>query len=391
MPVRRAHLRILLINDYEELIGGGEAYVRDLGQLLQERGHATELLAGSADWSAARSLVERWFSTSFYRRTSEAIRRFRPDVVHLHNCSRNISPSPALAARRARVPVVMTVHDAHIVCPKTWMIYADGDPCPHGFGRKCLPSDCQTVRMGWTNTSYHALKFAKVWLHRTILKNCVDVFVCPTRWLAVGVQRSLPAANVRYLPNFPAPRPTPVGSWRQTRAGEELRLLFVGRLSREKGLDTLLEAISLLGEKQEDFLLDVAGDGPLRDNLQRQCRRLHIEDRVIFHGWLGLEELDALYAAATALVVPSLMMENGPLVVLDAMAHGLPASGERSWRARRVDQEQYQRRPLPGRRPKGPRGETHYSARRSTAPPRTRRGGLDRVSSVQCRNSRQRA
>ena len=114
-----------------------------VGRLLEARGHEVRELTGPTG-PTAWSLVSRWFNPYSYHVTARTIKAFQPDVAHLHGCSRHLSPTVALAVHRAGIPLVMTVHDAHIVCPKTWMIYADGEPCPHGFGYRCLISNCHT-------------------------------------------------------------------------------------------------------------------------------------------------------------------------------------------------------------------------------------------------------
>lgn len=314
--------RVLLINDYAGSLGGAEGYTRALRRMLEDTGYETVEISGTPK-AGFGSLIGRWFSPTFYLQAARTIRAFRPDIVHVQNCSRNVSPSPILAARRARVPIVMTVHDAHLVCPKTWMIYADGKPCPYGFGYRCLTSNCHTERMGLSATPYHSLKFGKVWLHRQILRACVDTFISPSRWLGRWIGESLGAKSVVHVPNFAPRRRTATvrGAGR-----DSSRLLFAGRLVREKGADLLISALALLPPSVN---LDVAGDGPQREELERQCRDVGVASRITFHGDLSQEDLHSLYARSAALIVPSRWMENSPLVIFEALAAGLPVIGAR--------------------------------------------------------------
>jgi len=72
------------------------------------------------------------FSLKYYFLTKKIIKEFNPDVVHIHNFSRYISPSPIVAAKKMRKRVVLTVHDFHIYCPKSWGIFQDGKVCKKG-------------------------------------------------------------------------------------------------------------------------------------------------------------------------------------------------------------------------------------------------------------------
>jgi glycosyltransferase involved in cell wall biosynthesis len=266
------------------------------------------------------SLFSRWLNPWAYWRTQRAIAAFKPDVLHLHGCSRNLSPSPAIAAGRAGVPVVMTVHDAHLVCPKTWMVYADGEPCRLGFGRKCLTSNCVTWRRGPGYAPYHALKWCKVGVHRRLLRRNVTRFVSPSQWLARWLAASLGDEKVVHIPMFAPDRPAAMR--RDPENG--LRLLYAGRLSSEKGVDTLLRALPLTTESSPDVALDVVGGGPDERSLQALSADLGLSERVRFRGAVTASELDGYYRSAFAVIMPSRWMENAPLVAYEAMGSGVP-------------------------------------------------------------------
>jgi len=312
-------MRILLVNDYAEPFGGAERYVSDLRVLLAGRGHQTDLLTGGSERGSLVTLFSRWLNPWVYRRTRRAIAEFKPDVLHLHGCSRNLSPSPAIAARRAGVPVVMTVHDAHLVCPKTWMIYSDGEPCRLGFGWKCLTSNCVTWRRGYGNVPYHAVKWLKVGLHRRILKRNVARFLSPSEWLARWLVKSLGTDQVVHVPLF-APSQSSV----RQEPEHGLRLLYVGRLSPEKGVDTLLRALPPVLESVSGASLDVVGGGSDERALRALSADLGLAEHVRFIGAVAPAELEDYYRTASAVVMPSRWMENAPLVAYEAMSYGVP-------------------------------------------------------------------
>ena len=310
-------MNVLMVNDYADAGGGAEVYVNSLRRLLEARGHSTRLLAGTATGIA--SLASRTFSIREYRRTVHAVQTFRPDVVHVHNCGRNVSPAPALVAHRSGVPVVMTVHDAQIVCPKTWMIDDKGNPCSTGLGARCLARNCHATRMGVRSVPYHAGRVAKVAVQRSILRRAVDAFICPSRWLQEETAAAFPGAMCVHVPNFAAAGPAS-DDGRSSRT-----LLFCGRLVPEKGADLIVRALA----EMPRVGLDVVGSGPELGNLERLAASLGIADRVVFHGTLPHARINALYRNAAALVVPSRWMENSPLVVFEGLAAGIPIIGAR--------------------------------------------------------------
>ena len=104
-------------------------------------------------------------------------------------------------------------------------------------------------------------------------------------------------------------------------------MLFVGRLSLEKGLDVLLRALALVGDSLPGLTVDVVGGGDQERALRALSKELGLQGVVTFHGAISGADLEGFYRGASALVVPSRCMETGPLVALEAMAHGVPVVG----------------------------------------------------------------
>jgi len=253
------------------------------------------------------------------------LRRDRPDVVHAHNVWMRLSPAPLLAARRAGIPVVLTVHDYHLVCPRKWMITGADLPCATGFGPRCLVSNCRGNPEGWTSLPYNDLRWLKVAGHRGMLRRWVDVFVSPSEHLASWLRGNMALDNVITVPNFAPPPRRPVDHPPES----PNTILFAGRLSREKGVHVLLEAMPAVLRARPHAVLDVAGDGPRRPDLERQARRLGITSSVRFLGPRSPCELHELYERARVFALPTLWMENCPISVLEAMAHSRPVVATR--------------------------------------------------------------
>ncbi len=310
-------MRILHITDDTGSVGGVQTYLRDLCEILPEAGVDCEVWSPPRDTGRVADHLTRWAGRGYERELSSRLERDRPAIVHAHNLWMRLSPLPLRAAKEAGIPVVMTVHDYGFVCPRKWMITADRRPCESGFGARCLVSNCRGSHEGWGWLPYNDLRWLKTALHRRMLRAFVDVFVCPSRHLGSWMQRNLGVEKVLHLANFtrrPADGPTPVIN--------PHRMLFAGRLSREKGVDVLLRAMPLLLEEHPRVFLAVAGDGAERVALAQLASNLGLEDAVEFAGPLAAGDLAEQYRQAGICLLPTLWMENCPVAVLEALAHG---------------------------------------------------------------------
>jgi glycosyltransferase involved in cell wall biosynthesis len=309
-------VKVLHITDDLALMGGVQRYLSSVRAILPAQGVECRLWAPLP--GPLRGAASRWVGRRYRDRLGELIAEDRPDVVHAHNLWMRLSPLPLQAARAAGVPVVMTVHDYAWICPRKWMITEKDLPCETGFGRRCIASGCRGSREGLRWMPYNALRWLKTAWQRTMLVDAVDRFISPSRHLAGWMERSLGVEGAVHIPNFaPAPKlggPGPVTS--------PCTLLFSGRLSREKGVDVLLRAMPVVLERHPLTHLVIAGDGPERGSLERLAAGLGIAPSVRFAGPLEPEELEQQYVAAALVVLPTLWMENCPVSVLEAFAHG---------------------------------------------------------------------
>ncbi len=317
-------MRVLHVTD--DLVGtsGVRTYLEELRVTFA--GSEAELrISDLGSGSHRLSFISRWFSLRHLRAMEVLLERERPDLVHAHNLWMVLSPSPLLVAHRLGIPVAMTVHDFHLVCPRKWMITPMDRPCERGFGSLCLVSNCRGRPEGWCSLPYNAMRWLKVALHRRLLVSWVDLFICPSHALGRWMRGSLDVANVEVVHNFvraPEPPPGPPEA-------DPPRLLFAGRLSPEKGAAILIRALPPVLEAHPGTVLTVAGDGPERSSVEALARELGVGRAVRFVGTLGPDGLADLYRQATAFVLPTLWMENCPVAVLEAMAHGRPVVATR--------------------------------------------------------------
>lgn len=234
-----------------------------------------------------------------------------PDVCHAHNVYHHISPSILAVIHERGIPLVMTLHDLKIACPAYSMLARDGvcERCRNGelfnvFTQRCIKG----------NAILSLLVMIESYLHRFLgsyLRN-VDRFVVPSRfYLDKFVEWGFDAKRFTHVPNFVDTRLYEA----QPHPGR--RFAYVGRLSPEKGITTLIKAAALAGVQ-----LDIIGTGRAERSLRRLAAEYGCDAR--FLGFLSGRELRDATAAARAVVVPSEWYENAPLTVLEAAALGKP-------------------------------------------------------------------
>jgi glycosyltransferase involved in cell wall biosynthesis len=238
----------------------------------------------------------------------------RPDVAHFHNTFPLISPSAFAACRRAGVPVVLTVQNFRLGCPNAFL-FRDGHVC----------EDCMHRRIKWPGVVHACYRESRpqtavvagmLAVHSALRtwSRRVDVFVTVSQFASAKlVETGVPAERIVRRPNFLHPDPGD----RAPGPGEDF-VLFAGRLSPEKGIDTLLDAC----RAAPDVDVRIAGDGPMRDAVERAAAAM---PNVTVLGSRERPEVLALMRQARALVVPSIWYEHFPFVLLEAFASGLPA------------------------------------------------------------------
>lgn len=322
-------MRVVLANKFLYPKGGAERAVLTLGSELARRGHAVHYFGmrhpdnavavedsesvrtrnyyrgGRAAWRDALAML---YSFEARRRFAHLLDRVRPDVVHAHNIYHQLTPSILDAARGRGIPVVMTVHDYKLVCPRYDML-RHGRPCDaciEAGPTACLRYRC--VRGAWGPSLLLAAESA---LHRARGSyEAVHRWIAPSRFLhAVLLRAGFDPDRVRTLPNFAPPA---VAGPDARRAD---RFVFAGRLAPEKGIETVVRAASALGSGQ----LVVCGDGPLRSHIEALAARAPA-DRVVLRGHVGSEELARTLRSAAFTVAPSEWFENAPFAVLESMA-----------------------------------------------------------------------
>ncbi|MFJ7249377.1 glycosyltransferase [Kitasatospora sp. NPDC098652] len=316
-------MRVLVVhNRYASAQPSGENKVVDqeVG-LLREAGHRVELFERRSDDIARRSLPGKvavpllvpW-NPAVRAELAARLRAERPDVVHVHNVFPLLSPAVLAACADAAVPAVATLHNYTQVCPPG-TLQRDGRPCTECVGGSPLPA----VRHG----CYRGSRLATVPLAVGLVVNRrrwwtgVERFFCiSAAQREVLVRAGLPAERLAVKHNF-VPEPGTV----RTGAGEHL--LYLGRLAEAKGVRLLMAAWDrLAAEGGVGVPLVVAGAGPLEAQV-RAWAAGRADVRCV--GLYDQAQCREAVARAVAVVAPSTWLEAFGLVVVEAMAAGVPA------------------------------------------------------------------
>src|SRR5215212_8490978 len=309
-------MRVLLVhNRYQQPGGEDKAFMAE-SKLLEAYGHQVleytvhnHMISKMSRPALVKAAI---WNKAVCQELRNLIHKERPEVAHFHNTLPLISPAAYYAARAEGVPVVQTLHNYRLICPNA-LLFRDGRVCEDCIGKTlpwpgvvhaCYRGDRQATGVVAGNLTIH-----RAW---GTWAEMVDVYIALTNFAREKfVEGGLPADKILVKPNFVNPDPG-MGKGRGGYA------LFVGRLSHEKGVDTLLAAWKKIGKKMP---LKIVGEGPL------ELKAAESVGRVPGVEWLKAqpsEQTLTLMRDARALILPSVCYEDFPMVLAEAYAVGLP-------------------------------------------------------------------
>jgi glycosyltransferase involved in cell wall biosynthesis len=319
-------MRVLAVhNYYYSRNPSGENVVFDAEcELLRRNGHQVDLHVRRSDeiraqgaWGAVKGAMATPWNPFEARRLRKDVDRLQPNVMHVHNTFPLISPAifRAIGRRAARV---LTLHNYRLTCPAA-IPMRDGKVCTECMDRMSV---CPSLAHGcYRNSRLATIPLAaNVALHRWIgtWKNEVDAFIVLTEFQKERMAKAgLPRQKIHVKPNFFPGNPKVI-PWDE----RTIEVLFVGRLSEEKGLDKLLAAWAIWKRTDRVPRLTIIGDGPLKSEVARRAEELGID----FRGPTSPSEAQSAIANAKLLVVPSQWFEGFPMVVREAFAFGTPVA-----------------------------------------------------------------
>lgn len=306
-------MKILLIHSHYQLHGGEDAVVEQEVKLLKEK-HTIEVLyfQNQGGWRGALQFLGSIWNATAATQVKDTIKAFQPDVVHIHNWHFAVGPLVFRVIKSLKIPVVHTVHNYRLLCPSGILLHKGQlftDSLRQSFPWKAVQN--KVYRSSLAQTFWLAFI---VWFHKKIgTWKKIDSYVCLTPF-AVGLfqESNFGISKERFSvkPNFTV-EPETVPSTEKVS-----HFLFVGRLSEEKGIATLLNAF-----KELPFLLKIAGDGPLKDIVLEAEKAF---TNIIYLGNLTNNEVTSALRKTQALIFPSVWYEGMPMTLLEALSTGTP-------------------------------------------------------------------
>ncbi len=313
-------MKVLQVNNqYRNLCAGTERVVTDTMALMAEHGVAAKLVMRSSRGleksllGKVRAFASGVYSWSAYKEMVRTLRQECPDVIHVHNLYPLFSPSVLVACRREGIPTVMTLHNYDLTCPIGCHLYRSSvcERCLGGREYWCILRNCRGRVL---ESVAYALRRAVALRSRVFHRN-VSRFIALTHFGKMRmVEAGLAEARISVVPNMVALDHPPVDP-----SGGQYAA-FAGRMSPEKGVDTLLAAARRLPAAS----IVLAGDGPCANQLAQGA-----PSNATFVGRLDHAEMGGLYRRARFVVVPNKWFEMCPLVISGSMSYGLPVIASR--------------------------------------------------------------
>jgi len=333
-------MRVLQINKFHTVQGGADKYYLDLTKELKMAGHQVANFAMQrpdnqhSEWSqyfvsqldfslssnplkniknTLRVIGRSFWSIEAAKKLERLIKDFQPDVAHLHTFYHQLSPSILPVLKKYNIPVIMTVHDYNLISCN-YVRYHHNAICSHSINGnywKAIIHKC--VKDSYLASMVEALNhYLFKWLK--IYEKHVDLFIFPSKFHAAEHGNSeLKMKNTITINNYFEAN----GTIDNNEIGDYI--FYVGRLSPEKGVDTLIKAYA----KAETHLkLIICGDGPQLKELKSLAAEL--KTNVEFLGYLPNEQVLNYLVKSAFKVFPSRALENQPLVILESMALGKP-------------------------------------------------------------------
>lgn len=330
-----------MVNKFFFVKGGQERIMFDEAKLLEEQGHEVAFFSMKhpenmpnysyskyfidyvdlSDPNKGYSLVEKLkiardfiYNESAKEKFKQFIDDFKPDIVHCHGISHQISYSIIDVTTALKIPVVQTLHDYQVVCPNYMLLLSGKELCSNykcikGKYYNCLCYKC-------IKNSYNAslLGMAEMYFnrHKNGLINKINKFIVPSKFLYnVVINSGIEKEKVVLINNFVDIKST------EPEYISHKYFIYVGRLSMEKGLRTLLNAFHNIPTAK----IIIIGKGPIEETLI-QDKVLNQMENVEFVGYKNKEEINEYLKYCEALILPSEWYENAPVSVLEAFAQG---------------------------------------------------------------------
>jgi len=331
-------VKILLVHNYYNLIGGAEVFYHEVGRVLKKNNHSVAYFSPNdsnvvSEWKdyfpdvvdykgknklkSILGIKDMIYSTKVKDRFKQLLNDFKPDIVHVFAIYIRLTPSILDACSEYGVPVVMSCNDYKHICP-SYKLYRNGNLCEDCKGGKfynVILNHCSKDSLMYSTAS--ALE---AYIHNAmdIYRKNINMFLFASEFMAKKTEEFWGKKTFKWdmLKN-------PFESKKYQLSTEyEDYCLYFGRLIDEKGVDVLIKAMSYIPQCK----LKIVGNGPNEEVLKKLVKKLGISN-IEFCGAKWGEELDNILKKARFVVVPSLWHENFPYVILQSFAFGKAVIG----------------------------------------------------------------
>jgi len=335
-------MRILIANTFHYYRGGDSVYTFSLSELLQQMGnhqvvnfamrHLLNLPSKYSEFfvpeidligemkknritSGFKVLRKTIYSTESKKRLKELLEKYPVDIAHIQNIHRHITPSIFHILKEKNIPIIWTLHDYFLLCPNS-SFYSNNKVC-----EKCKDGKFFNVLINKCRQNSLAASFMVMlegYVHRFIgLLNIPDCFIVPSNFVKEKfIEYGFSPDKVVRVPHFIDCKKFKIS------LKNDGYILYFGRLSYVKGIETLIKAISSC----KNLKLLIAGDGPLRVRFEAMARNL-APDKIEFLGYLNREKLQKVISDAMFTVVPSECYETFSYSTLESFALGKAVVG----------------------------------------------------------------
>jgi len=315
-------MKILMLHGHYSETGGSEVIINHQIAGLRHRGHEVLYFCfGDKNIDEKNLIVVKEPASKLLRyiyqlvihpkgfaKLKKTIKIFQPDVIHLHNIDRHVLTF-LLPVKRYRV--IRSIHDFGMVCPSFWGIHKDDrEICDPGIGLQC-------IRHGCLNPLSYPFYYYLFKIKRFFQKKRIQNYIVATHVMKKYME-SQGFKNISVAPYFTDKRQN------TEEHSISRKILFVGKLEENKGCHFLLSAFQIVSKHMPDAVLSIVGSGAEEVKLKTLSRSLNISAKVNFIGTVSHQDIGKQYSDAALVVVPSICMDNSPIVVYEALSFGKP-------------------------------------------------------------------
>lgn len=327
-------MKILQINKFFYVRGGASRYFFEVSDLLKSFGHEIAFFSmddpknQGSEWSkyfvgdisyervemkaALRKVLNMIYSFEARKKISQLLDNFHPDIAHLHSIYHHLSPSIIYELVKRKIPIVQTLHDYHLISPNHTLFH-DGKICEITKQRKSYKAILHKCVKG--STLAGIIEAIEQYIHLFLgINNKVNIFISPSKFHAKKLlEYGIPKEKIDVLHNF--------CDYRKFKPHYELGkyILYFGRLSPEKGINYLIDAMKLIPK----IKLKIVGQGNSKyeKKLKAQAKDL---TNIKFIGFKDGYELKEIISNSRFTVLPSVWYEVFGLSILESFASGKP-------------------------------------------------------------------